>query len=337
VHVYIPVTGIGEVRPGDDLAGILTEAADLRDGDILVVTSKVVSKAEGRVVRQDRATAIIEATDRVVAVRGTTWIVRTRHGLVMAAAGIDASNTERGTIVLLPVDPDASARGLRERILSDAGANVAVLVSDTSGRAWRMGQTDIAIGAAGLQVLHEYDGQTDDYGNLLAVTAPAVADEIAGAADLVKGKLGRSPAAVVRGLEGLVLPPGEPGPGARALVRDASEDMFGYGAREAVLLAAQPDPGALPGFGHPVAAEHLADALSSTCPGATVRATSDGFVSVYLRSPPGGSYQRALGGDEARLVTVAHAMGWRRTPGDGGPDAPAPDEEVYLRFRAPTP
>lgn len=332
-----PVTGIGEVRSGDDLARILAEAADLRDGDVLVVTSKVVSKAEGRVFRRDRADAVADETDRVIAVRGTTSIVRTHHGLVMAAAGIDASNTEPGTIVLLPVDPDASARAIRERVASNGGPNVAVVVTDTSGRAWRNGQTDIAIGAAGLQVMHDYEGQTDDYGNLLAVTVPAVADEIAGAADLVKGKLGRSPAAVVRGLAGLVLARGEHGPGARALVRDESHDMFGYGAREAVLLAVHPDPAALPGFGHPAPAEQLADALRTTSPAATVRLTPDGFVDVHVPGRPDGAAQRALGADEARLVTVAHAMGWRRAADEDGSDAPVSEVDVRLRFRAPTP
>ncbi len=329
----LPLIGIGEVRPGDDLAGSLADAARLLDGDILVVTSKVVSKAEGRVARGDRAAVLAAETQRVVATRGGTSIVRTHHGLVMAAAGIDASNTEAGTVVLLPVDPDASARALRERLGAGGGPNVAVLVTDTAGRAWRNGQTDIAIGAAGLQVMHDYGGRTDDYGNLLAVTAPAVADELAGAGDLVKGKLSRSPAAVVRGLARLVLERGEHGPGARALVREESHDMFGYGAREAVLLAVHPAPDALPGFGHPSSAEDLAAALRATCPAATVRLTADGAVDAHLSGAQEVNAQRGLGADGARLTTVAHAMGWRRAD-----DEPASTEvDLRLRFGAPVP
>jgi coenzyme F420-0:L-glutamate ligase/coenzyme F420-1:gamma-L-glutamate ligase len=213
----LPVTGIGEVVEGDDLAGLLGAHADLRDGDVLLVTSKVVSKAEGRAVAADKASAVAAETDRVVATRGATMIVRTRAGLVMANAGVDASNTPAGTVVLLPEDPDASARRLRERLAAAGGPNVAVLVTDTFGRAWRTGQTDVAVGAAGLDVLRDYAGRVDEHGNELAVTAPAVADELAGAADLVKGKLAGVPAAVVRGLPGLVLPRG----GARARRRRA--------------------------------------------------------------------------------------------------------------------
>ncbi|HET6627739.1 MAG TPA: coenzyme F420-0:L-glutamate ligase [Nocardioidaceae bacterium] len=333
----LPLTGIGEIRTGDDLATVLGSAGRLHDGDILVVTSKVVSKAEGRVVRGDRADLLADETERVVATRGDTSIVRTHHGLVMAAAGIDASNTEPGTVVLLPVDPDASARALRERIAAGGGPNVAVVVTDTSGRAWRNGQTDLAIGAAGLEVMHDYQGRSDDYGNLLAVTAPAVADEIAGTADLATGKLSRSPAAVVRGLSGLVLAPSEHGPGARALVREESHDMFGYGAREAVLHAVHPDPGALPGFGHPAGPEHLAAALRATCPPATVRARTDGAVEVHLAGVSGPESQRALGAAEARLTTTAHAMGWRRDHGGDPADIPPPGMDVRLRFCAPVP
>ena len=202
--VLLPVEGIGEVTEGDDLAALLVtalgEETPLRDGDVVVVTSKVVSKAEGRVRYDDREAVIAAETDRVVAVRGGTRIVRTHHGLVLAAAGVDASNVAKGSVLSLPVDPDASAVRLREALRDRTFANVAVLVSDTAGRAWRTGQTDIAIGAAGLDVLDDHAGRTDPYGNPLAVTAPAVADELASAADLVKGKLSARPVAVVRGL-----------------------------------------------------------------------------------------------------------------------------------------
>ena len=327
----LSVRGIGEVREGDDLAALVVES-DLHDGDVVVVTSKVVSKAEGRVVRGDRASAIAAETDRVVAARGDTAIVRTRHGLVMAAAGVDASNTEPGTVVLLPADPDASARALRERIAAAARTNVAVIVTDTSGRAWRNGQTDIAIGAAGLPVMVDYGGRTDQYGNLLSVTAPAVADEIAGAAELVAGKLDRSPVTVVRGLGDLVLEAGRHGPGAAALVRDSSHDMFGYGAREAVLHAVRPEPGPLPGFGSPAVASELAAALLGLCADAQVEVAAD-HIDVRISEASGDAAQRSLGRLEARLLTVAHAMGWRSRP----VDTPDHDPDGYLRFLPGTP
>ena len=259
----VPVTGIGEVTPGTDLAGVIATCTALEDGDVVVVTSKVVSKAEGLVVATDKATALAEETDRVVARRGATAVVRTRHGLVMAGAGIDASNTAPGTVVLLPRRPDASARELRAALHARTGHNVAVVVTDTSGRAWRNGQTDIAIGAAGLAVLHDYAGRDDHYGNRLAVTAPAVADEIAAAADLVKGKLAGCPVAVLSGLESWVLPPDRHGPGATALVRDEDQDMFGLGAREAVRLAVAGDPG-VRGFGLPASADEVRETLEET-------------------------------------------------------------------------
>ena len=329
----LPLTGIGEIRAGDNLADVLSAATPLLDGDILVVTSKVISKAEGRVLTRDRTEALADETDRVVATRGNTSIVRTHHGLVMAAAGIDASNTAPGTVVLLPVDPDESARALRERIASAGGPNIAIVISDTSGRAWRNGQTDIAIGAAGLQVIHGYGGRTDDYGNLLAVTAPAVADEIAGTGDLVKGKLDRSPAAVLRGLAHLVLDPGSHGPGARMLIRDEADDMFGHGAREAVLHAVKTEPEARRGFGRRAPAEELVTALAALCGTEHVRTTSADEIEIRVAAGAGEADQRTLGGLEARLTTVAFAMGWTCTTTD--PSVPGLD--LMLRFGAPTP
>ena len=185
----------------------------------------------------DREDALAEETLRVVARRGPTVIVRNRLGLTMAAAGIDASNVEAGSIVLLPLDPDASARALRARLHELTGTTLGVIVTDTAGRAWRDGQTDIAIGAAGLRVAEDFAGRVDAYGNDLVVTLPAVADEIAGAADLVQGKLGGRPVAVVRGRADLVLPLGDDGPGAGSLVRAEGLDLFAYGAREAVVRA----------------------------------------------------------------------------------------------------
>ena len=230
----IPVTGLPEVTAGADLAALIAEAVpDLRDGDILAVTSKIVSKAEGRVVTTPRDQAIEAETVRVVARRGPTTIAQTRHGLVLAAAGVDESNTAPGTVVLLPEDPDESARRLRKALHQRTGRSVGVLVTDTMGRPWRAGQTDNAIGAAGVAPVRDHRGEPDTFGNILEVTVAAGADEIASAADLVKGKARQVPAALVRGLADLVTEPD--GPGARAIVRPADEDMFRFGSADVPL------------------------------------------------------------------------------------------------------
>ena len=235
LHVY-GVPGIPEISPGTDLAALIADAAlaegapGLRDGDILVVTSKVVSKAEGRVTSAAREDAIAAETVRVVARRGPTTIAQTRHGLVLAAAGVDESNTAPGTVVLLPEDPDESARRLRKALRARLGVSVGVIVTDTMGRPWRAGQTDTAIGAAGVLPLRDHRGEPDTFGNVLEVTVAAVADEIAAAGDLVKGKALGIPVAIVRGLASLVTD--SDGPGARALVRPAGEDMFRLGAAD---------------------------------------------------------------------------------------------------------
>jgi coenzyme F420-0:L-glutamate ligase/coenzyme F420-1:gamma-L-glutamate ligase len=229
------VTGLPEIAAGADLAGLIAGAApDLADGDILVVTSKAVSKAEGRVVRADREQAIDDETVRVVARRGPARIVETRHGLVLAAAGVDNSNTPPGTVALLPEDPDGSARRLRKALRDQRGLRIGVIITDTMGRPWRIGQTDTAIGAAGLLPLRDHRGEADTFGVPLEVTLAAVADELAAATDLVKGKVTGIPVAVVRGLAELVTD-GD-GPGARALIRPAAEDMFRFGAAD-VLFA----------------------------------------------------------------------------------------------------
>ncbi|MFI6988541.1 coenzyme F420-0:L-glutamate ligase [Nonomuraea wenchangensis] len=229
----IAVQGIGEVREGDDLAALLS-GAPLEDGDIVVVTSKIVSKAEGRVRRApDRSQAIADETERVVARRGDTVISQTRHGFVMAAAGVDASNTEPGTVLLLPADPDASARRVRAGLAERTGVRAGVIVSDTSGRPWRNGLTDVAIGAAGVRPLDDFRGRSDAYGNELSATVTALADEIAGAAELVKGKLDGVPVAIVRGLAHLVTD--DNGPGVAPLVRPADEDLFRFGSRDVVF------------------------------------------------------------------------------------------------------
>jgi coenzyme F420-0:L-glutamate ligase/coenzyme F420-1:gamma-L-glutamate ligase len=293
--------GIGEVRRGDDLASLLAERVELADGDVVLVTSKAVSKAEGRVVAGTRDDALPGETARVVARRGPTTIVRTHHGLTLAAAGIDASNVEPGSVVLLPVDPDGSARAIRARLLELTGRTVGVVVTDTAGRAWREGQTDLAVGAAGLRVLDDHTGRRDAYGNELVVTAPAVADELAGAAELAQGKLGGRPCAVVRGRADLVLPAGDDGPGAAALVRPEGADLFGYGAREAVLRALVGDPDDATPFGSPSDATELAAALTRL--GGVPHVEDDGL---------------ALGGDLPReaVRALAFAHGWVVDPGD---------------------
>ena len=230
----VPVTGLPEITAGSDLAALIAETApDVRDGDILVVTSKIVSKAEGRVVAGPREQAIEAETARVVARRGATTIAQTRHGLVLAAAGVDESNTAPGSVVLLPEDPDESARRLRKALHARTGRTVGVVITDTMGRPWRAGQTDNAIGAAGVAPVRDYRGEADTFGNILEVTVAAVADEIAAAADLVKGKSRGVPVAVVRGLADLVTD--QDGPGARELIRPAEEDMFRFGSADVPL------------------------------------------------------------------------------------------------------
>lgn len=243
LRVWAP-DGIGEVLPGDDLValvlGALTADGDPAhrpaDGDVLVLTSKVVSKAEGRVVAAaDREQAITDETVRVVATRehaaGVTRIVENRLGLVMAAAGVDASNTPAGTVLLLPLDPDASARALRAGVRDAFGVTVGVIVSDTAGRPWRDGVVDIAIGVAGLAPLDDLRGRADSFGRPLTMTVTAVADELAAAAELVKGKAAGRPLAVVRGAGRWVT--AADGPGARVLQRTGPDDMFRLGSAEA--------------------------------------------------------------------------------------------------------
>ncbi|EST24091.1 coenzyme F420-0:L-glutamate ligase [Streptomyces niveus] len=230
------LAGLPEVRAGDDLAKLIVAAGPgLVDGDILLVTSKIVSKAEGRIVEApDREAAIDAETARVVARRGPLRIVETRQGLVMAAAGVDASNTLPGTVLLLPEDSDASARAIRDGLRAALGVDVGVLVTDTFGRPWRNGLTDVAIGAAGVRVLDDLRGGTDTHGNPLSATVVALADELAAAGDLVKGKSAGLPVAVVSGLGRLV---GETADDARAMVRVAADDMFRLGTSEAVREA----------------------------------------------------------------------------------------------------
>jgi len=237
----LPVTGLPEFRPGDDLAAAIGNAAPwLRDGDIVVVTSKVVSKCEGRIVvapadpeERDalRRSLIDDEAVRILARKGRTLITENRFGLVQAAAGVDGSNVATTELALLPEDPDASAARLRDALHRCCGVDVAVILTDTMGRAWRNGQTDAAIGSAGLPVLHSYAGAQDSHGNELLVTEVAVADEVAAAADLVKGKLAGVPVAVLRGL---ALP--DDGSRAADLLRGGADDLFWLGTAEAIEL-----------------------------------------------------------------------------------------------------
>jgi coenzyme F420-0:L-glutamate ligase/coenzyme F420-1:gamma-L-glutamate ligase len=237
----LPVTGLPDFRPGDDLAGALAASAPwLRDGDVVVVTSKVVSKCEGRIVAAPedpeerdalRRKLIDQEAVRVLARKGRTLITENAFGLVQAAAGVDGSNIGASELALLPVDPDASAAALRAGLAQRLNVTVAVIVTDTMGRAWRNGQTDVAIGAAGLPVLQGYSGSIDTHGNELLVTEIAVADEIAAAADLVKGKLTAIPVAVMRGLH-----PVDDGSNGRQLVRAGEDDLFWLGTAEAIAL-----------------------------------------------------------------------------------------------------
>jgi coenzyme F420-0:L-glutamate ligase/coenzyme F420-1:gamma-L-glutamate ligase len=342
-----PVRGIGDVTAGDDLVELIATAAPwLTDGDVLVITSKIVSKAEGRLVEvpadgpeRDAARAAVLAaeTARVVARRGPTTIVQTHHGFVMAAAGIDASNVDKTHLVLLPTDPDASARRLRAGFLS-RGLDVAIVISDTMGRAWRNGLTDVALGAAGIAPFRDHRGETDPYGNELQITQMAVIDELAAAGELVKGKCDQVPVAVIRGYHYPSDPaappeaspsrdagpgnagPGNAGPGnagasgAAALLRDAATDMFSLGTAEAraagLLDAARlPDGGELPGLAvDPVALERaLAAVADRFAPGTTLSPAepfADHGATVALHLRPAA----ATPADLMRLGADAHRL-----------------------------
>ncbi|RZU33018.1 coenzyme F420-0:L-glutamate ligase [Blastococcus saxobsidens] len=317
-----PVAGLPEFAPGDDLAAALVSAAPwLADDDVVVVTSKVVSKVEGRLVRVEpgadreaaRQRAVDEETVRVVARRGPLKIVQTRQGWVVAAAGIDASNVAADALVLLPEDGDASARRLRARLRELAGVDVAVVVSDTFGRTWREGLTDVAVGAAGIEALEDHRGAVDAHGNRLETTRVAVVDELASAADLVKGKLAGVPVAVVRGLP-LRRPDDDADEGTRPLVRLPADDLFPYGSRdvvpsrapaagplrqragerEAVAAAFRAASAALPEF--PVVLRHGGE--------------GDGAVDVHLTDALTTTTAVNAGAVIGAAIVQLHAQGW---------------------------
>ena len=242
--VVTPIAGLPEIAAGDDIGALVRGAIDLQPGDVVVVAQKVVSKAEGRLLDlatvEPRAEAVAIASEgedpryvevvlresvRIVRRRGSLLICETRHGLVCASAGVDRSNApQRDLVVLLPLDPDASARALRARLGELRGVRPAVIVSDSFGRAWRIGQTDVAIGAAGLRPLDDWIGRFDASGRELRATAIAVADSVAAAADLARQKDSREPAVLVRGLLSVVVE--DDGPGAAALRRERDMDLF---------------------------------------------------------------------------------------------------------------
>ena len=339
-----PVHGLPEVRAGDDLAallavGLAASELALRDGDVLVVASKVVSKALGLTdTGISRAEAVAEQADRRVArrvgARGDTVIGQASAGPVMAAAGVDASNVPSGAVLLLPGDPDAVARDLRARVTDLAhGVVFGLIVADSAGRAWRDGVTDFALGAAGLRVFEDLCGRVDSFGTPLEVTVRAIADEIAAAADLVKGKLAAVPAALVSGAEAYVT--ADDGPGAAAMLRGRDgawwEDWFRYGHVEAVraaLRAGEPEPGpdvTAPAVGPETVAVRANRALTlalSGLGGAVSGVVSESSAGVLVELSGGSSY--AMGGAVARL----HAALWSEHLAT----TPRHDEQTEARF-----
>ncbi|HLM06942.1 MAG TPA: coenzyme F420-0:L-glutamate ligase [Blastococcus sp.] len=315
----LPVTGLPEFSPGDDLAAAIADAAPwLADGDVVVVTSKAVSKVEGRLVPvppgADREALRLQAVEaeavRVVARRGPLAIVQTRQGWVVAAAGIDASNVSRDALVLLPEDADASARTLRARLRDLLGVDVGVVVSDTFGRTWREGLTDVAVGAAGVPALLDHRGSVDAFGNRLETTRTALVDELASAADLVKGKLAGVPVAVVRGLT--VAAP-EPDEGSRPLVRLPEDDLFPWGSRD-LVGSRQPGDELVPRAGELAAVAAAVRTASAALPEFPVvlryGGEGDGVVDVHLSDAMTITTALNLGAVLGAALVQLHADGW---------------------------
>ncbi|MGY2129190.1 coenzyme F420-0:L-glutamate ligase [Blastococcus sp. SYSU DS0617] len=315
----LPVRGLPEFAPGDDLAAAIAGSAPwLADGDVVVVTSKVVSKVEGALVRVEpgadreaaRQSAIDGQTVRVVARRGPLKIVQTPHGWVVAAAGIDASNVDQGSLVLLPEDSDASARALRSRLADLLGVDVAVVVSDTFGRTWREGLTDVAVGSAGIAALVDHRGAVDAHGNRLETTRIALVDELASAADLVKGKLDGVPVAVVRGLPPA---PADPDEGTRPLVRLPADDLFPYGSRDVVGTRA-PARDLVPRAGELDAVAAAFRTASAALPEFPVvlryGGEDDGVVDVHLSDAVTTTTAVNLGALLGAAIVQLHAEGW---------------------------
>lgn len=304
----LPVAGLPELRPGDDLAAAIVSAVDLQDGDVVVIAQKVVSKCEGALVKTPAAEPGTDPRRKLARsiaaeiVADAPWalIVRTQHGFVCANAGIDASNVPDGMLSLLPDDPDLSAKQLRADLAGAAGVDVAVIVSDTFGRPWRVGQTDVAIGVAGLNPIRDERGVVDRDGHVLMVTEAAVADELAGAADLVRGKAEGVPVVVVRGFGY------EPDAGgqARQLVRDAETDLFprGRGMLGAALTGPWPD-----GAVGPLDSRDI-EAVLRVAPDAVVAATSSPTTITVAD-------EFTAGLAAAVLADLGAAVRWRREDG----------------------
>jgi coenzyme F420-0:L-glutamate ligase / coenzyme F420-1:gamma-L-glutamate ligase len=303
----IPVEGLPEVRQGDDLAAMLAtelRATGVHDGDVVAITSKVVSKAEGRVVRGEaRTEAVVHETVRVLARRGELVIAETAHGFVCANAGVDASNVDAGWLALLPLDPDASARAIRGALEAELGLErLGVVVTDTFGRAWRTGVVNVAIGCDGLPAVVDLRGRADDRGRVMEATEVALADEVAAASGLAMAKDAGVPAAIVRGIDRL---DGTDAP-ARALVRPAGDDLF-----RASPLQALHDRRTMRAFGPgTVPAEALEEAIHAACTAPAPHHTRPWRFTV-LTSPAA-----------RRGYLTAMAAAWRadlradRTPGD---------------------
>ena len=306
----LPVDGLPEVRPGDDLAAMLApalRALGVREDDVVVVTQKVVSKAEGRVVPaegEDRATWVARETKRVVARRGDLVIAETQHGFVCANAGVDASNVDAGTLTLLPEDPDASAERIREGLRRALGVAPAVVITDTFGRPWRQGLVNVAIGCAGLPAIVDLRGTLDDRGRLLEATIVALADEVAAASGLVLAKASRVPAAIVRGVHADASD--APDVPARALVRDPADDLF----RESPLQSLHARR-TIRSFGPgDVSREAVEEAIRAACTAPAPHHTQP-WLFTALESP---AARRGL------LSAIAEA--WRADlRGDGTPEA----------------
>lgn len=287
----------------------------MRDADVLVVTSKVVSKSQGCTSTEPVADVVTSESVRTVARRGPLTITQTRHGVVLANAGVDASNVAAGTVLLLPEDPDRAAADLRDSISRLIGVNVAVIISDTGGRAWRRGLVDFALGCAGIRALRDYRGQPDGYGQVLAATEMADADALAAAAELAKGKLSGVPAVLVRGFEFL---PGDEG--AHVLVRPDEEDLFPLGSAEASVAAVEGNPVRYP---EQLSDEIVAAVIDSAAraprdpslPTAQVRRDEPGLLSVSAQGPRS---EASVAAAAVGLTLSARAHGldahWSMTP-----------------------
>jgi coenzyme F420-0:L-glutamate ligase/coenzyme F420-1:gamma-L-glutamate ligase len=331
--------GIGEVLAGDDVAqhvldGLASTDVALVDGDVVVVSSKIVSKALGLTVpAASREEVLAGQTVRVVAERvtprGLARIVRSASGPVLAAAGVDSSNVALGTVLLLPPEPDAAARSLRHALAERTGRRIGVVVTDTMGRPWRDGQVDAALGVAGLLVVDDLRGRSDAYGNPLEVTVRALADEIAALGDLVKGKLADRPVALVRGLAALVTD--DDGPGAAALLREGDADWFQLGHVEAVRTAVGVPPRA-PGVDRVPAppgsaADRLGRAVQVACASPQWPSTARpvlvaGGVEVPVPPDADPAALLAIGALAQRIVALAVAEGVPLEPTPWTPGRP---------------